>query len=298
MQVSNAGRNDGPRPTIAASLDSASAGELVYVDRGGSVLAPKQVRRRQLINGVVAGGAVTLGLTVSALYTPWMMIPYALVGVRMLYLRRVAKRFTSAVALLQVGRSAEARALLLPIASGRWGFRQMRVAALMRLSTCDFLDELYDESLRKKRLALSMMSPRSIQFRVARYAEVATLVALQRSAEARAVLVSIGATPTAEFLLVLHWTCELNVALLEKRHGFSDDELHERMRKALAMTRGSELLLLCAWAYEQQGDREQADFLVEQATDRMAEIQRGLLSPSLRDWIDARPPLPPRSDDD
>ena len=216
----------------------------------------------------------------------------------MLYLRRVAKRFTKAVALLQAGRSAEARTLLRPIASGRWGFRQLRVAALMRLSTCDFLDEQYDESLRKKRLALAMMSPRSIQYRVARYAEVATLVALSRSAEARAVLVSIGVSPSAEFLLVLHWTCELNVALLENRHTFSDDELHDRTRKALAMTRGSELLMLCAWAYEHQGDRDQADFLVEQATDRMAEIQRGLLSPALRTWIDARPPLPPKSDNE
>ena len=61
--------------------------------------------------------------------------------------------------------------------------------------------------------------------------------------------------------------------------------LYDRMRKGLSMTAGRDLLLLCAWAYAQKGEHDEAKFAWQQARDREGSHRLDVAMPKLAEWM-------------
>jgi hypothetical protein len=97
----------------------------------------------------------------------------------------------------------------------------------------------------------------------------------------------------ADYLEVQRWTAELAVAFAEGSCQIEQEELHERTRRALAITNASVLLGLLAWAFHASGDNDQGDHLLAEAFDRLSQPSRLNLLPGLRDWMEAQQAAPP-----
>ena len=57
------------------------------------------------------------------------------------------------------------------------------------------------------------------------------------------------------------------------------------MRKGLNMTAGADLLLLCAWAYAQRGEHDEARFAWRQAKEREGSQRLEVAMPKLSEWM-------------
>jgi hypothetical protein len=102
------------------------------------------------------------------------------------------------------------------------------------------------------------------------------------------VLETRGEVPTGEVLRLSYWIAEMHLAVAEGSipAGMLDaDELHERMRKGLSMTAGSDLLLLCSWAYAQRGEHDDARFSWRQAREREGSHKLDVAMPKLAAWM-------------
>jgi hypothetical protein len=275
------------RPRVADSLDRAEPGQLVYAGRDGTIIPAARVRRRSAAVLALAGASFAAGVAISVAYVPLMLIPYALIGTRAAVTIRATRTLNRVAVLMQEDKVAEARALAEPIARAWWVPRMWRGVALYRLAWCAVYERDYERALDLVRRARARLSPRMVHARVAAYGELQILISLDRIDEARAGLAKLGAVPAGELLRVAHWETELYLAFASGTHALDDDALHDRVRKALAMTRSRLFLILLAWAHEHSGDTDQMGFLLAQAEDRKTE--RDKIPPKVEAWLATHP---------
>lgn len=304
---------------LARSLDEASSGALVYVDRQGHVRSPTRYRVFQGMSyvglGAIAALPVFYGLLFGAVGAVAGMSFVAFSALRI----RPSLAVQRAVRLSAHGMYEEAEALLDRVLTSRLAPRATRAAAYQGMAVCRGMSGDYESALRHVRHARERFPAvqSSLRFRMGSYLEIHLLVNLDRVAEARQRLDAVGPAPEGEYLRVAHWTAEMYVWLAEDAHArpaaagaaapelsspassassavsaLSDDEMHERARKALSMTAGSALLGLCAWVHTRRGDDDQAEHLLREAFDRMADERIERMMPRLHAWMVAHRPAP------
>jgi hypothetical protein len=291
------------RPMIARDLDHAGKGQLVYVGRDGEVKDPAGVRNRQLAAYVAFGGITAAGVALAATSFPLLIPFYAVLGSRFIGTVRAVKRVNEASVALSNGDSAAGRALAEPIARAWWAPARVRALAELRVAIADALDGHGEQALDRVRMARTKLSPRLIQYQFSYYTEINLLIALGRAKEARVVLDARGGVPAGEVLRLSYWIAEMHLAIAEGKLAIDDAELHDRMRKGLSMTVGRDLLLLCAWAYAQRGEPDEARFAWRQAMEREGNQRLEVAMPKLAAWMaeykTAHPELDePEPDDD
>ena len=135
------------------------------------------------------------------------------------------------------------------------------------------------------RHARAKLSPRLIQYQFSYYTEINLLTALGRTKEARVVLDARGGVPAGEVLRLSFWIAEMHLGVAEGKLEIDDTELHDRMRKGLVMTAGRDLLLLCAWAYAQRSEHDEARFAWRHAMEREGSQRLEVAMPKLAAWM-------------
>lgn len=277
-----------PAPTlIARSLDRARKGQLLYVGNDGEVRSPEALRTRNVVAYGLVGGVTASGVVLAAMTFPAIIPLYVALGGRFAASAHAIRKLNQSSAALGRGEPAEARAAAEPVTRAWWLPRHVRALAELRLAAALALEGKPEEALGRLRRGRARLSPRSVQYRSSRFTEVHLLVQLGRLGEAKAVLSELGAAPPGEVLRVAHWLAELHLACAEGAHSLTEQELHDRARKGLAMTAGRDLLQLCAWGYAQLGDREQVEFLLGEALDREGSSQLEVTMPALHRWLAA-----------
>jgi hypothetical protein len=276
------------RPMIATDLDRAGKGQLVYVGRDGEVKHPASVRNRQIAS-YIAFGTVSAAGTVWAAATFPVLVPfYLLLGGRFLGTVRAVRRVNEASVALSRGDAKAGRELAEPVTRAWWAPARVRALAELRVAIADALEGRGEQALDRVRHARAKLSPRLVQHQFSYYTEINLLTALGRIKEARGLLESRGKIPTGEVLKLSHWIAEMHVMVAEgaiPNGALDGEELHERMRKGLSMTAGADLLLLCAWAYAQRGEHEDAVFAWRQAKDREGSHRLDIAMPKLAEWM-------------
>jgi hypothetical protein len=272
-------------PMIARGLDQAVKGQLVYVGRDGEVKDPDGVRNRQLAAYAVFGSLMAVGVTLAATSLPILIPFYAVLCSQVVGRVRAVRRVNQASVALSNGDAAAGRALAEPVTRAWWAPGRVRALAELRVAVADALDGRGDQALERLRRARARLSPRLIQYQFSYYTEINLLVALDRTKEARVVLDARGGVPTGEVLRFSHWLAEMHLGIAEGKLDLDDDDLHERRRKGLAMTTGRDLLLLCAWAYAQRGEHDEARFAWRQAMQREGVPRIDVTMPKLAVWM-------------
>jgi hypothetical protein len=291
------------RPMIARDLDRAGKGQLLYVGRDGEVKDPDGVRYRQVAAYVVLGGITAAGVALAASSFPLLIPFYAVFGGRFIGNVRAVKRVNQASVALSNGDSAAGRALAEPVARAWWAPGRVRALAELRVAIADALDGQSEQALDRVRRARTRLSPRLVQYQFSYYTEINLLIALGRTKEARVVLDARGDVPAGEVLRLSYWIAQMHLGVAEGKLEITDTDLHERMRKGLSMTAGRDLLLLCAWAYAQRGEHDEARFAWRQAMDREGTQRLEVAMPKLAAWMteykESRPELDqPEPDED
>lgn len=278
------------RPMIAHDLDKAGKGQLVYVGRDGEVKDPSGVRNRQVAAYVAFGGITAAGVALAATSFPLLIPFYLVLGGRFLGTVRAVKRVNEASVALSHGDALAGRALAEPVARAWWAPGRVRALAELRVAIADALDGKGEQALERVRHARGKLSPRLIQHQFSYYTEINLLTALGRTKEARHVLEARGGVPPGEVLKLSYWIAQMHLAISEggpRGDELEDNELHDRMRKGLSMTAGRDLLLLCAWAYAQRGDHDEARFAWRQALEREGSQRLEVAMPKLAAWMTA-----------
>lgn len=273
------------RPMIARDLDKAGKGQLVYVGRDGEVKDPAGVRNRQLAAYLAFGGITAAGVALAATSFPLLIPFYAALGSRFVGTVRAVKRVNEASVALSNGDAAAGRALAEPVARAWWAPARVRALAELRVAIADALDGHGEQALERVRQARTRLSPRLIQYQFSYYTEINLLTALGRTKEARVVLDARGGVPAGEVLKLSYWIAEMHLGIAEGKLEIEDTELHDRMRKGLSMTAGRDLLLLCAWAYAQRGEHDDARFAWRQAMEREGSQRLEIAMPKLAAWM-------------
>jgi len=273
------------RPMIARDLDKAGKGQLVYVGRDGEVKDPAGVRNRQLAVFVAFGGITVAGVALAAVSFPLLIPFYAALGTRFIGQIRAVKRVNQASVALSNGDAAAGRALAEPVARAWWAPGRVRALAELRVAIADALDGHGEQALERVRRARARLSPRLIQYQFSYYTEINLLTALGRTKEARVVLDARGEIPAGEVLRLSYWIAQMHLGIADGKLPIDDTELHDRMRKGLAMTAGRDLLLLCAWAYAQRGEHDEARFAWRHAMEREGSQRLDVAMPKLAAWM-------------
>lgn len=293
------------RPMIARDLDKAGKGQLVYVGRDGEVKDPAGVRTRQMAAYLAFGGITAAGVALAATSFPLLIPFYLALGGRFIGTVRAVKRVNEASVALSNGDSLAGRALAEPVSRAWWAPGRVRALAELRVAIADALDGKGEQALDRVRRARSRLSPRLIQHQFSYYTEINLLTALGRTKEARIVLEARGPVPVGEVLKLSYWIAQMHLYCAEgaiPAGALEDAELYDRMRKGLSMTAGRDLLLLCAWAYAQRGEHDEAKFAWRQAKDREGSQRLEVAMPKLAEWMAAyvkeRPELEQPDPDD
>ena len=285
------------RPMIARDLDKAGKGQLVYVGRDGEVKDPTGVRNRQVAAYLAFGGITAAGVALAAASFPLLIPFYAALGSRFIGHVRAVKRVNEASVALSNGDSAAGRALAEPVARAWWAPARVRALAELRVAIADALDGHGEQALDRVRRARARLSPRLIQYQFSYYTEINLLTALGRTKEARVVLDARGGVPAGEVLRLSYWIAQMHLAIAEGKLDIDDTELHDRMRKGLSMTAGRDLLLLCAWAYAQRNEHDEAQFSWRQAMEREGSHRLEIAMPKLAAWMTEYKQAHPTIDD-
>jgi hypothetical protein len=284
------------RPMIARDLDKAGKGQLVYVGRDGEVKDPSGVRKRQMAAYIAFGGITAAGVVLAASSFPLLIGFYAAIGGRFVGTVRAVRKVNEASVALSNGDPIAGRALAEPVTRAWWAPGRVRALAELRVAIADALDGKGEQALEKVRAARARLPVRLVQHQFSYYTEINLLTALGRTKEARSILETRGGVPTGEVLRLTYWIAELHLAVAEDRLAIDDTELHDRMRKGLSMTAGRDLLLLCAWAYADRKEHDEAKFAWRHAMEREGSQRLDVAMPKLADWMTEYKKLYPEVD--
>ena len=277
-----------PPLRVADSLAEAGPRDLVHIDRKGKVVTGGRARIIRvgywgLLTSLVGAEAYlgytafgVLGLSVAAALGGYV----AFVFTRVAHLRR-------GLGLLLSSSLDEAEAAFERVATGRFTPRRMRARGLGGLSAVARLRGRPELALKRLRQSLLLRRRGGALAEAARHTEAQLLARLGRVQEARAVLAEASPDiPEGEYPRLTYHTAELYIAFCDGRHQLDDDELHERASFALGITSAAPLLALLAWAFEQRGDDDMRQLLLDEAKDRHpGDLLSGPM-PRLQRWLD------------
>ena len=284
--------SDEPPRRIADTLAEATAGSMVYVDERGQVRSARVYGRR--VSGYLLG--LGLGMTVATAYFWTVGGPVGLAvggAMTLLLLRNVPafQQIDRAARLIASERLDEAERALRRVVGGRWTLAVMRGRAERMLAMVVALRGDHPQALALQTSALQLMAKdrrlRSDR-RALEYAQVTTLVNLDRVAEAAARFAALPRLLEGDYLRVQRAYAELYLAFAEGRAAFDRDELRAQAAEALALPQARAWLALLAWAYDQLGDRASADRLLAVAETRFSQARVRALYPKLADWLERR----------
>jgi hypothetical protein len=276
-------------PPVATSLDRARRGQLVYVDSSGEVRSPTSLRARNFGIYALCGTVTAAGVFFAWATVPIAIPVYLALGGRFFSSVTAVHKLNDASVALSLGDSVGAKKIAEPISKAWYLPKRLRALAQMRVAAADAMQGKSETALELIRKARQALPTKSIQYQISFYFEVNLLAAMGRVKDARAVLVGRGKLPEGEVLRVTHWLAELHVCCAEGSHEIEQPELFDRARKGLAMNAGGDLLLLCAWAFDILGDREQVIFLLHEAKQRDRTTQIDVTMPSLAAWLTKQP---------
>jgi hypothetical protein len=303
--VKRAPTQPAPRMVLAESLEKAPPKSFVHVDAKGQVRSPSRYR---MIQAISYGSAAAIVGGVTVVYGALLGIPGIALGIGLgayvgWHVRRGLK-LQQATRLLVHDRLDEAETLLKQVLHGWRVPRNVKALAEQNLAALEVRRANYDEALNHQRAAMALWARsrrKSLFARTVEYAEITTLVNLNRPGEARQRFEQKhGEVPEGDYLRLQHWVAELYVCLAEGEHRITADDLHDRAKAALGITGAAALLGLTSWAHWKLGDTDQAWHLLREAYDRMSgsAIDRAL--PRLYEWMEkhrAEAGVPDRSDD-
>jgi len=283
---------------LVGSLDEARSRDLVHVDRYGRVRSPARFRFVQGVGYVCLAALPALPFLYGAVFGPIGAIGgtaytlWAGLRVRSGFILRRALRS------IQSDEFDEAQRTLEDLLDQRGLSRGTRALAHHNLAVCHACRGDHERALEQEQAATreyTRMWTKPIFAHMAAFGEVYALVNLGRANEAVARLAEIDA-PEGEYLQLQQWSAELYCCFLVGEHPFSDDELHRRALKGLAMTAGAPLLGLTAWAHIASGDADQGDHLLAEAFDRISESRMPMTMPRLYQWMRHRRTTTPTSE--
>jgi hypothetical protein len=289
--VKRAESQPAPPMELAESLEKAPPRSFVHVDAKGNVRSPA---RYKVLQAISYGSAAAIVGGVTLVYGALLGLPGVGIGVGLgawvgLHVRR-GIRLQQATRLLVHDRLDEAEALLREVLAGWRVPRNVRALAEQNLAALEVRRGNYESALDHQRAAMTLYArnrKKTLFAHTVEYAEITTLVNLERVGEARQRFEQQhGHVPEGDYLRLQHWVAELYVCLAEGEHRISADDLHERAKAALGITGAAGLLGLTAWAHAQLGDSDQAWHLLREAYDRMqgTAVERAL--PRLYDWME------------
>jgi hypothetical protein len=281
---------------IAKTLDGARRGQLVYVDNNGEVRAPSSQRARNWGIYAICGGITAAGVAFAAVTVPAAIPIYLLLGGRFFSSVNAIARLNQASIALSMGDGVEAKRLAEPVASAWYLPKRLRALATLRLAAALAVNGESERALKMVRTARIALPRKSIQHQISYYFEINLLTAMGQLKDARAVLVGRGNTPTGEIPRLTHWLAELHLCCAEGSHDIDPSELFDRARKGLAMNAGGDLLLLCAWAFDVLGERDQVTFLLHEAKQRDRSSKLDVTMPALAGWLAKQPDELPKAD--
>jgi tetratricopeptide (TPR) repeat protein len=279
---------------LARSLEEATQGSFVHVDNRGQVRSPARYR---MLSTIANGASLVAVASVTALYAARFgtLAAVAVAGVfgatvGMAMLR--GRRLNKAARLLQADRLDEAETLCRRTLSGRLVQRRYRAVAHQSLAAIAVRRGQFETALGEARAAMELHARsfrRSVYLDMLAYFEIGLLVNLGRVREARERLDARGPVPEGNYLKLQHWTADLSVQFAEGRLQLDEEQLWVRSKSGLQITRGAQLLALCAWAYFERGDADLGSHLLEQAVDR-AEPHSARSAPGLWRWVEEKRP--------
>jgi len=278
---------------VAARLEDADVGSLVYVDERGQVQSPNRYRNSTVARlaglGLFVAGATWLYWSIGG--PVGLLVGGALAFVVFRHWPAFF-RLRRAVALLAADRPEDAEALMRRIRRTR-GLPSSLVAKVdQNLARVVALQGRHEEALAFQESALRRM-PRNRSYRAQRrtieFARVITLVNLDRVADARQRLAELPRTLEGDYLRAQHATAQLYVAFGEGQHEFDPAFLREQAEIALSLPTGRILLGLIAWAEDRAGRSAEATRLLAIARERPGESHVRRLLPRLAAWMDSRP---------
>jgi hypothetical protein len=281
-----------PRLELARSLETATPRSLVYIDATGEVRSPARFRT---LNAIAWGSSAVISAAAAGVYVALLGAPGLLVGAGLglfygLVFHR-ARLLRQGMAHVSFDRLDEGEALLKRVTTSRISNKNVRAMAWHGLARVAAQRGDHEAALAHLRTALGLHARfrrRPALARLTEYAEIVTLVNLDRVAEARQRLDGKRPVPTGNYLKLQHWVAELYVCFAEGAHRLDGDALHERARAALGISNAAALLALCAWAHEQAGDRDQAEHLLAEAFDRREGLHLDRALPRLHAWMETR----------
>jgi tetratricopeptide (TPR) repeat protein len=281
--------SDDPPRRFANSLTDATPGSLIYVDSRGQVRSGRVYGRHltRYLGGVGAGMAVVM-----AFY--WAVggpSGLAVGGALTLFLLRslpAFQRVARASRLMASERFAEAELLLRRVVGSRWTSESLRGRAERLLAMAVIIRGDHQQALALQTSALRRMGRdprRRLDRRALAYAQVMTLVNLDRVPEAAARFAALPRLLEGDYLRLQRSYAELYLAFGEGRQRFDRDELHAQAGQALALPQARAWLTLLAWAYQQMGDRTSAARLLAAAETRPSAERVRAMFPKLADWL-------------
>ncbi len=286
--------SDDPPRRIADSLTEAKRGSLVYVDRRGQSRSPAAFRRQLAkswaLNGVVAGGAAVVSWLMGG---PLGLVYGGSVALLLIFNLSAARRLDRAVRLIAAERLPEAERLLRALVESRWTWTPKAVRALaeIRLANVLTLQGEHAQALTVGTSALARLPKRkafAATRRAFEYAQVVTLINLDRVAEASARFAALPRALEGDYLRLVRLHAELYLALAEGRESFDRQELRLQANQVLPMEQERALLVLLAWAHDQIGARAEADRLLAVAETRPFPERVRAVYPKLADWLARR----------
>ncbi len=284
--------NTAPLPPMVLSktLAAAPARSFLHVDRHGRVRSPTRYRLLQGASYGLLGGTLVAAIS---LYGSILGIPGFALGAVLAawagYRVGQGRMVQHATQLLVHDRHDEAEPIFLQLASG-WGVPAgVKALAKQNLGALCMRQGRFVEALEHQEAALRIYGRKSKQLfaRTTAYAQVLTLVNLNRATDARALLLELGPEPEGEYLKLLYWTSTLYVAMAQGRHGLDEDRVHAVSRFSLSITGAAALLGLSAWAWSQLNDVEQAWLLLREAYERREGHHLPQAMPLLHQWMEA-----------
>jgi hypothetical protein len=291
------------RLPAARSLADAAPGEMVYVDRHGQSLSPRQVRAMYAASWafMLAGGGL-VGVVYGVLVSPTVGV-IAAVTVELLTLLRMRHwpALRAALAHVAVQQWEQAHAALLALEGRRLPAGQRQTVQVILAGVEALLGQPQQAVDRLDRVrpllaAWSGYGSRLLRCQAAsvRAGALTTLGRFEDARRARDELAG-AATRTADrqrgdYLDMIIQSTDLQIASEADTPDAlpDDDTLHRWARAALGRTRFGELLVSLAWAFQRRGDDDMARPLLSEAPSRIPRWSLDVTSPRLDAWAKDR----------
>lgn len=282
-----------PGPIYAKDLRSARVDQLVALNHKGEVTTPARLQLQLLPVGLVASfcaATVAAGLT---LISPALGLA-SILGVTaagMLYARG-ASVTTRVARLVAARRYDDAQALLarhersLHASGMRAHMNYQRGAVAWRLGQLDRA-RLYTKRAADT-LARTPVGRKSPAYWLALH-NLAQLCAVAGDLEtARSLRDQTRTAPKGDFLAMEAWFTDLCIAFHEGATASLPQDIFPWVRDALASDLAGGHLVLLAWVYDQRGDPDMADHLLQSAEDRLDIWSLESSYPKLDTWLRSR----------